>query len=105
MVPAARCALGPGKAHERVFPGLRGALSDMSLTAVLRRMKAAVTVRGFRSTFRDWVSEKTAYSTEAAEMALALTVGDKVEAAYRRGDLLARRIALMEDWAAYLHRA
>ncbi|MGF7473567.1 integrase, partial [Salmonella enterica subsp. enterica serovar Minnesota] len=54
-------SLGQGKAEEIVFPGLRGPLSDMSLTAVMRRMKVAATVHGFRSTFRDWVSERTAH--------------------------------------------
>jgi integrase len=85
-----------------LFPGLKGPLSDMSLTAVLRRMKVSATTHGFRSTFRDWVSECTDYSGEAAEMALSHAIGDKVEAAYRRGDLLAKRVALMNDWAMFL---
>lgn len=85
-----------------VFPGTKGPLSDMSLTAVLRRMKVSATAHGFRSTFRDWVSEHTDYSGEVAEMALSHAIGDKVEAAYRRGDLLAKRVALMDDWAEYL---
>jgi integrase len=95
-------SLGPGKGDELVFPGKRGPLSDMSLTAVMRRMQVAATVHGFRSTFRDWVSERTDYPSEVAEMALAHAVGDKVEAAYRRGDLLARRKPMMEDWARFL---
>jgi len=66
-----------------VFPAPRGgALSDMTLAAVLRRMKVAAVPHGFRSTFRDWASERTNYPREAAEMALAHSVGDKVEAAY-----------------------
>jgi len=77
-------------------------LSDMSLSAVLRRMKLPVTVHGFRSCFRDWVSERTNYPSEVAEMALAHAVGDKVEAAYRRGDLLARRRQMMADWTVFL---
>ena len=85
-----------------LFPGMKGPLSDMSLTAVLRRMKLSATTHGFRSTFRDWVSECTDYSGEVAEMALSHVVGDKVEAAYRRGDLLAKRVALMSDWAMFL---
>ncbi len=85
-----------------LFSGMRGALSDMSLTAVLRRMKVAATAHGFRSTFRDWVSEFTDHSGEVAEMALSHAIGDKVEAAYRRGDLLAKRVALMRDWALFL---
>jgi integrase len=91
-----------GEPGDLVFPGLRGALSDMTLSAVLRRMKVGATVHGFRSSFRDWVSEHTSHSSEVAEMALAHAVGDKVEAAYRRGDLFDKRIALMADWAAFL---
>jgi integrase len=88
--------------HDHLFRGMRGPLSDMSLTAVLRRMNVAATAHGFRSTFRDWVSEHTEYSGEVAEMALSHAIGDKVEAAYRRGDLLAKRAALMADWASFL---
>jgi len=85
-----------------VFAGMRGRLSDMSLTAVLRRMGVPATAHGFRSTFRDWVSECTGHSGEIAEMALSHAIGDKVGAAYRRGDLLQKRIALMADWALFL---
>ncbi len=85
-----------------VFPGVDGQLSDMTLTAVLRRMKVDATVHGFRSTFRDWISESTAHSTEVAEMALSHAVGDKVEAAYRRGDLFEKRVALMSEWGSFL---
>ena len=85
-----------------LFPGTRGPLSDMSLTAVLRRMDIPATAHGFRSTFRDWVSEHTDHPCEVAEMALSHAIGDKVEAAYRRGDLLAKRAALMSDWASFL---
>jgi integrase len=85
-----------------IFPGTRGPLSDMSLTAVLRRMKVDATAHGFRSTFRDWAAEFTAHPNEVAEMALAHAVGDKVEAAYRRGDLFDKRVALMADWARFL---
>ena len=72
-----------------VFPGRDAGrpLSDMSLTAVLRRMgRGELTAHGFRSSFRDWAAETTAYPTELVEMALAHAVGNKVEAAYRRGD-------------------
>ena len=109
-VPLSSAALSllgdlPNRAQDRlVFPGLRGPLSDMSLSAVLRRMAIPVTVHGFRSSFRDWVSERTNYPSEVAEMALAHAVGDKVEAAYRRGDLLAKRLQMMSDWAAYLEQ-
>lgn len=87
-----------------VFPGTKEntPLSDMSMTAVLRRMgRGDLTVHGFRSTFRDWCSESTAYPRDVAEMALAHTIGDKVEAAYRRGDLFKKRTRLMNDWADY----
>ncbi len=89
------------RADAIIFRGTKGTLSDMSLTAVMRRMKVAATVDGFRSTFRDWVSECTSYPSEVAQAALAHAVGDKVEAAYRRGDLLNRRRELMEAWAEY----
>lgn len=87
-----------------VFPGRGGRpLSDMSLTAVLRRMQRGdLTAHGFRSTFRDWAAEVTDYPHEVAEMALAHAVGSKVEAAYRRGDLFGKRRDIMQDWADYL---
>lgn len=85
-----------------IFPAPRGgALSDMALTAVLRRMNADAVPHGFRSTFRDWASELTNYPRDAAEMALAHTIGDKVEAAYRRGDLFDKRRRMMADWATF----
>ncbi len=95
-------ALPKGEPDAAVFPGLRGPLSDMSLTAVLRRMNVEATAHGFRSTFRDWCSERTHHASEVAEMALAHAVGDKVEAAYRRGDLFDKRVLLMSDWAKFL---
>ena len=76
-------------------------LSDMSLTAVTRRIGVNAVPHGFRSTFRDWCAERTNYPQHVAEMALAHKIGNKVEAAYRRGDLLAKRRRLMRDWAAY----
>lgn len=81
-----------------------GKLSDMTLGAVLRRMEVPATAHGFRSTFRDWVSERTGYPGEMAEMALAHTIGSKVEAAYRRGDMFERRRKMMDDWAEFLAR-
>lgn len=87
-----------------VFPGVRDhkPLSDMTLSAVLRRMKrSTITVHGFRSTFRDWAAEATNYPQEMAEMALAHIVSNKVEAAYRRGDMLEKRREMMDDWAAH----
>ncbi|BBU69368.1 tyrosine-type recombinase/integrase [Fluviibacter phosphoraccumulans] len=77
-------------------------LSDMTLSAVLRRMNVNAVPHGFRSTFRDWCAETTDYPNEVAEMALAHAVGNKVEAAYRRGDLFDKRKCLMQDWAKYL---
>jgi integrase len=88
---------------EFVFPAPRaGALSDMALTAVMRRMGLAYVPHGLRSTFRDWTAERTSYPRDIAEMALAHTVGNKVEAAYRRGDMLERRAAMMDAWAKFL---
>lgn len=88
---------------ELVFPGARGqALSDMTLTAVLRRMKVQATTHGFRSTFRDWAGERTAHPREVIEHALAHQLKDKAEAAYQRGSLFEKRRALMDDWAAFV---
>jgi len=88
--------------NEYLFRAPRGGvLSDMALSAVVRRMKVDAVPHGFRSTFRDWCSEETNFPHNVAEMALAHTIGNKVEAAYRRGDLLAKRTLLMEQWAKY----
>lgn len=87
-----------------VFPGIKEGkpLSDMSLTAVLRRMERHdITVHGFRSTFRDWAAETTHYPSDMVEMALAHTIGNKVEAAYRRGDMFDKRRRLMQDWSDF----
>lgn len=87
-----------------VFPGSRAGAppSNMTLLMFLRRNgHEGLTVHGFRSTFRDWAAEATAFPAEAAEMALAHTVSDATEAAYRRGDLLAKWKQLMAAWAAY----
>ena len=77
-------------------------LSDMSLTAVMRRMGVDAVPHGFRSTFRDWVSERTNYPSELAEQALAHTLKNKVESAYKRGDVLEKRRTMMEDWNTFL---
>lgn len=76
-------------------------ITNMAMPMLIRRMNLDVTIHGFRSTFRDWVSEETNHSPEVAEMALAHTIRNKVEAAYRRGDLLERRRQLMQDWQGY----
>jgi integrase len=86
-----------------VFVAPRGGiLSDGTLNAVIRRMGLDVVQHGFRSTFRDWASERTNYPNDVAEMALAHTIPSKVEAAYRRGDLFEKRRRLMADWADFL---
>jgi integrase len=86
-----------------VFPGAKkdSQLSDMTLAAVLRRMKVDVTTHGFRSSFRDWAGEATHHPREVIEHALAHQLKDAAEAAYARGDLLAKRLVLMEDWARW----
>jgi len=92
------------KGNEHVFIGAKTGrpLSDMSLLMTLRRMgREDLTTHGFRSTFRDWAAEQTAYPNHVVEQALAHTIGDKVEKAYRRGDLFEKRRRLMADWARY----
>lgn len=85
-----------------LFPAPRGGqLSDMTLTSVLRRMEVDAVPHGFRSTFRDWAGELTEFPRELAELALAHTLENKVEAAYRRGDALERRRQMMEAWAKF----
>jgi len=90
-----------------VFPG-RSAntpLSSMAMLKFLGRMgRGDLTVHGFRSTFKDWASEQTSFPNELSEMALAHTIENKVESAYRRGDLLERRREMMEAWAAFAYR-
>lgn len=84
------------------FPSVKvKELSDMTLTAVLRRMNRQVTAHGFRSTFRDWAGETTAYPREVIEHALAHQLKDKAEAAYARGTLFEKRRRLMADWAKF----
>ena len=87
---------------EWIFPGSKGRkLSGMAMAMLLRRMNTDVTVHGFRASFRDWAAECTAYPHEVCEMALAHTIANKAEAAYRRGDLFEKRRRLMEEWATY----
>ncbi|GIX52087.1 tyrosine-type recombinase/integrase [Sphaerotilus sulfidivorans] len=91
--------------NDLVFPAPRGGvLSDMTLSAVMKRLSVPATVHGFRSTFRDWAAESTAYPSDVVEMALAHTIRNKVEAAYRRGDLFEKRRQLMQAWADYCAR-
>jgi integrase len=87
-----------------LFPGRsrRRPLSDTAMRTVLRRMgRGDLTVHGFRSTFRDWAAERTSFANHVVEAALAHAIGDKVEAAYRRGDLFEKRRRLMEAWATF----
>jgi integrase len=92
------------RTSEYVFPGGRAQrpLSSMAFLMMLRRLKRTdITAHGFRSTFRDWAAERTAFPNEVVEMALAHTIGNKVEAAYRRGDLFNKRRQLAEAWASF----
>ena len=91
------------ESHRLVFPGQGGGkLSNMAMSMLLRRMGTEdVTVHGFRSSFRDWAGEETDFERETVEMALAHTIGNKAERAYRRGRALAKRRGLMEAWEAY----
>lgn len=86
-----------------IFPNSRNQkeLSDMTLTKICRDMNVKAVPHGFRSSFRDWVAEKTNFDSEVAEMALAHTISNKVEAAYRRGNLLEKRKELMAAWSEY----
>jgi integrase len=87
-----------------VFPGGRAGqpISNMAMMMTLRRIgRGGLTVHGFRSSFRDWAAERTNFPREVAEMSLAHGVSDKVEAAYRRGDLFEKRRQLMVGWAQY----
>jgi integrase len=119
MVPAARMKLGrehrvplSGHAVEilqslprhspYIFPNRSSAFAPNMMWGLLRgKMSVQVTVHGFRSTFADWAAEQTDFSREVREMALAHAVGDRVEAAYRRGDLFEKRRQLAEEWARY----
>ena len=88
------------KRSELIFCNHKGdMLSDMSLTAMMRRMEVAAVPHGFRSTFRDWVGESTEFPSDLAEMALAHVLPNKTEAAYRRGDALEKRRGMMDAWA------
>ncbi|MDZ7852946.1 MAG: tyrosine-type recombinase/integrase [Halomonas sp.] len=107
---------------ELIFPAPRGGqMSDATLAAVIKRINSgkpegeayvdpkqdhrAITQHGFRSTFRDWAAEHTGYANEVVEMALAHTIKNQAEAAYRRGDMLDKRHRLMSDWADFLNDA
>ncbi|RYH16519.1 MAG: integrase, partial [Alcaligenaceae bacterium] len=89
-------------AVEHVFPSNRkGPLSDMALTTLMRRHKMAAVPHGFRSTFRDWAGELTKHPRDAVELCLAHSIDTKTEAAYRRGDMVEKRAAIMQEWANF----
>jgi integrase len=90
---------------EHLFPStLKGKpISNMAMLKLLERMEIAVTVHGFRSCFRDWAAERTAFPHEVCEMALAHTISNQAEAAYRRGDLFEKRRKLMDSWADFIN--
>ncbi|MBT9097659.1 integrase arm-type DNA-binding domain-containing protein [Methylovulum psychrotolerans] len=93
------------KQNDYVFAGGRGGgLSNMAMLKLLERMgRKGLTVHGFRSTFRDWAAETTHHENFVLEMCLAHTIKNQAEAAYRRGDLLEKRLNIMNEWASYCH--
>jgi integrase len=90
-----------GNVYVFIGPTAGAGLSAMAMTATLKRMGRGITTHGFRSTFMDWAHDRTAFPKVVIDMALAHAVGDKVEAAYRRGDLFDKRRRLMTEWARY----
>ena len=97
--------LAVAKSSDYVFPGQKpgNPLSNMAMLMLLERMgrRGAMTAHGFRSTFSDWASEVSPFSSELRETALAHTIANKAEAAYRRGDALEKRRAMMDSWAQW----
>jgi integrase len=93
----------PSADGDLIFPGERKGkpLDHKALQRVLERIDVDVVPHGFRSSFRDWAGELGNYPNELLELALAHAVGDRVEAAYRRGDMLAKRHDLMRDWEKF----
>lgn len=91
--------------QDYIFPGAdrRKPLSNMAMLTLLDRIQVEVTVHGFRSSFRDWAAERTAFPHEVCEMALAHTIANAAEAAYRRGDLFEKRRKLMEAWGDFIN--
>jgi integrase len=99
---AAALAIIDSSRGDFLFPGKKAHLTHNMLRTTLRKLGVdGAAVHGFRSSFRDWGSEVRSYPSELLEMALAHTVGNKVEAAYRRGDMMEKRRELMEDWAGF----
>jgi integrase len=94
----------PGAPEKMVFPGPNGAIpSNNFLSALLKRMETPVTTHGFRSTFKDWAREKTAYADEVSELALAHVNSDATHAAYARSELIDKRRLLMNDWEYFCY--
>ncbi|PVY78194.1 integrase [Tamilnaduibacter salinus] len=97
-------AIGPGEGTEPVFPGPKGQIpSNNFLSAVMKRMDAPYTVHGFRSTFKDWARENTAYADEVSELALAHVNDDATRAAYARSELIEKRRLMMGDWERFCY--
>lgn len=98
-----RCLSTLDRTGDSVFPGRDGVkpLSNMAMAMILRRLGVKATVHGFRSSFRDWAGDTTDAPREVAEAALAHSIGNGAEQAYRRGDALEKRRALMEQWALF----
>jgi integrase len=95
--PAVAILTGLDRSNDLVFPGM----GQHAILKAVQRADPAVSAHGFRSTFSDWTAEQTSFPSEVREMALAHAVGDKVEAAYRRGDLFDKRRQLAEAWGAF----
>jgi integrase len=107
LSPAALDVLNKARllSSQWLFQGQRGGpLSNMAMAMILRRRSLDVTVHGFRSAFRDWAGERTAYPDDVCEAALAHIVASKSKAAYFRTDLFEKRRQLMEDWSVFCER-
>ena len=107
-MPLCECAVAilrelPRETSDAVFPGRStgGFMNQDAMADVLAKLRAGITVHGFRSAFRDWAAETTGYPNHVVEMALAHAISNGVEAAYRRGDLFEKRRRLMADWADF----
>jgi len=87
------------RTDKRIFP-----IGEVAMLLLLKKLRSGVTVHGFRSSFRDWCSEKTSYPPVIAELALAHAVGDKTERSYARSDLVVKRARLMQEWATWCSR-
>jgi integrase len=93
----------PRTASPFLFPGKpKRSMTTAALLKTVQELRPGLTAHGFRSTFRDWAADQTAYAREVAEAALAHAVKDKTEAAYRRSDLFEKRARMMDAWARYL---